>query len=238
LEDREVHLHRFLWRDSEDEELAEYAITRVNIGDKPAGCIAQLAMRETANLAPFIHLNVERQVLQEDSYVDDILTSHNDLDQLKTITANVGHILQAGGFKLKPWVFSGQSGRTGWKDEPEKAKTKMLVLPNQMSDDDNKALGLGYMVEEDKLHVMSAINFSKRKKKMRSGQDLHQGQVRDQMPNPLTRRELLSQVSGLYDPVGLVTPAKQKGAILVRRAFQEAKTEVSSQRHMGHSTLR
>ncbi len=34
LEDREVHLHRFLWRDSEEEELVEYAITRVNIGDK------------------------------------------------------------------------------------------------------------------------------------------------------------------------------------------------------------
>lgn len=27
----------------------------------------------------------------------------------------------------------------------------------------------------------------------------------------------------MYDTVGLVTPAKQKGAILVRRAFQEAK---------------
>lgn len=37
------------------------------------------------------------------------------------------------------------------------------------------------------------------------------------------RRELLSQISGLYGPVGLVTPGKQKGAILVRRAFQEAR---------------
>lgn len=77
--------------------------------------------------------------------------------------------------------------------------------------------------EEDKLHVMVAINFSKRKKKMRLGQDLLQEQIRAQTPKPLTRRELLSQVSGLYDPVGLVTPAKQKGAILVHRAFQKAK---------------
>ena len=99
-----------------------------------------------------------------------------------------------------------------------------MVLPNQMCDGDNKALGLGYIVE-NKLHVMVAINFSKRKKKMWLGQDLPQEQIRAQTPNPLTRRELLSQVSGLYDPVGLVTPAKQKGAILVRRAFQEAKSE-------------
>lgn len=37
LEDRELHLHRFLWRDSPHDEISEYAIT-----------IAQLAMRETA----------------------------------------------------------------------------------------------------------------------------------------------------------------------------------------------
>lgn len=48
-----------------------------------------------------------------------------------------------------------------------------------------------------------------------------------QVPNSVTRRELLSQVSGLYDPLGLVTPVKQKGAILVRRAFQEAKVKYS-----------
>lgn len=38
-------------------------------------------------------------------------------------------------------------------------------------------------------------------------------------PNPLTWRELLSQVSGLYYPLGLVTPAKQKRAILVLLEF-------------------
>ncbi|KAG7473943.1 hypothetical protein MATL_G00101290 [Megalops atlanticus] len=51
-----------------------------------------------------------------------------------------------------------------------------MVLPNQMGDDDNKALGLGYIVEEDKLHVMTSIDFSKRKKKMRLGQNLLQEQ--------------------------------------------------------------
>ncbi|XP_054911873.1 uncharacterized protein LOC129376308 isoform X1 [Poeciliopsis prolifica] len=223
LEEREVHLHRFIWRDSEDEKVGDYAITRVNIGDKPAGCIAQLAMRETASLPSFIHLVEERQVLQNNSYVDDILVSHNDPDRLKQITENVERILKAGGFKLKPWVFSGQSGRKNCSNKQDEEKVKTMILPNQMRDEDNKALGLGYIVEEDKLHVMVSINFSKRKRKMRLGQDLQQDQIRSQTPNPLTRRELLSQVSGLYDPIGLVTPAKQKGAILVRKAFQEAK---------------
>lgn len=92
---------------------------------------------------------------------------------------------------------------------------KTMILPNQLTERDNIALGLGYTIENDKLHVMVAVNFSKRKKKMHLGQDLLRDEVKGQTPNPLTRRELLSQVSALCDPLGLVTPAKQKGAILV-----------------------
>lgn len=72
-------------------------------------------------------------------------------------------------------------------------------------------------------YVITVIHFSKRKRKMQLGQDLLKDQIRPETPNPLTRKVLLSQISGLYDPVGLVTPAKQKGAILVRRAFQQVR---------------
>lgn len=223
LENLEMHLHRFLWRNTEEEEIEEYAITRVNIGDRPAGCIAQLAMRETAKLPMFAHLEEERRILEEDAYVDDILTSHNDLQKLDKDTKGVEEILRTGGFFLKPWVRSGQSGRQEIVPGEQGAVSgTVLILPNQMRKGDNKALGVGYLVEEDKLYLMTSINFSKRKKKMRVGQNLLEEEVRGKTPNPLTRRELLSQVASLYDPIGLVTPAKQKGAILVRKAFQEA----------------
>lgn len=226
LEEREMHLHRFLWRDSQDEEIGEYAITRVNVGDRPAGCIAQLALRETARLTKFSHLVGAHRVIEEDSYVDDILTSHNNPIRLEEITKEVEEILKAGGFSLKPWIRSGQSGRQESVAQafPTKKPSEggnALILPNQRRDEDNKALGIGYLVEEDKLYMMTSINFSKRRGKMRTGQDLLMEEVREKTPNPLTRRELLSQVAGLYDPIGLVTPVKQKGAILVRRAFQE-----------------
>lgn len=96
-----MNLHRFLWQNSEDEELQEYAVTLVHIGDKPAGCIAQLVIHETADLPSFSHLEEERRLL----HVDDILMSHKDFQQLKYIVANVELISKAGGFLLKPWVF-------------------------------------------------------------------------------------------------------------------------------------
>lgn len=78
--------------------------------DRPAGHIAQLAMRETARLPMFTHLEKERRVLKEDSYMNDILTSHNDLKRLDESTKEVKEILKAVFFP-KPWVRSGQSGK-------------------------------------------------------------------------------------------------------------------------------
>lgn len=185
LEEREMHLHRFLWRESPGEEISEYAITRVNIGDRPAGCIAQLAMRETASLPSFVHLEDESRVNEEDSYMDDLLTSHNDLKRLDKITERVEEILKAGGFFLKPWVRSGQSGRQGMETVAlQKRQGKTLILPNQMRDEDNKALGIGYQVEEDKLYMLTSVNFSKRKKKMRVGKDLLKEEVRAENTKP------------------------------------------------------
>lgn len=214
LKKREVHHHRFLCRDTTEEKIEEYAITRVNIGDQPAGCIAQLAMRDTARLPQFAAMEEERRVLQEDSYVDDILTSHNDPERLSDLTNGVDEILNAGGFSLKPWIWSGQSGRpravtdTSGDGRPV-SEPKTLILPNQMWDEDNKALGIGYDVEDNRFYMMTSINISKRRGKMRTGLNLREDEVREKTPAVLTRRMLLSQVAGLYDPIGLVTQGEE-----------------------------
>jgi hypothetical protein len=142
-------------------------------------------------LPSFSDYKEEKRVQEEYAYVDDLLTSHNDLDHLKCLRSNIEQILKAGGFLMKPWVYSDQSGRKGQRGE--KIESETMILPNQLTEEDNKALGLGYTVEDDKLHVMVAVNFSKKRRKMRLGQDLLREEVREQTPDPLTRRELLSQ---------------------------------------------
>lgn len=52
-------------------------------------------------MTKFSHLHVECKVIEEDSYVDDILTSHNDQKKLDKITKGFEEILRAGGFLLK-----------------------------------------------------------------------------------------------------------------------------------------
>lgn len=77
--------------------------------------------------------------------MDSILMSHNNGDQLKTITTNVEWIFKNWGFELNPWILSGQSQRKEHSDELDKCQEINMVLLNQMSNDDNKVVGLGYV---------------------------------------------------------------------------------------------
>lgn len=72
----------------------------MNFGDRPAGC----------------------RIL-EDSYVDDILTFHNDLEQLDKTTKAVEELLKAGGFKNHKQApeeeFHGIANPSTGKEEPK-----------------------------------------------------------------------------------------------------------------------
>ena len=74
LEDLEQHTHRFLWRDLEDREPDIWCITRVNMGDKPAGSNAFDAKDLTAQM--FKDLNPEAaDAIINSSYVDNLIHS-------------------------------------------------------------------------------------------------------------------------------------------------------------------
>ena len=52
---------------------------------------------------------------------------------------------------------------------------------------------------------------------MRQGPDLRGDQIPSEIPSVLTKRMCLSQVNGIYDPLGLVAPFTIKAKILLRK---------------------
>lgn len=50
---------------------------------------------------------------------------------------------------------------------------------------------------------------------MRTGLDLRKEELRANTPDPLTQQIMLSQIMGFYDPIGLASPVKQRGVMLV-----------------------
>ena len=159
LEDKEVHLQRFLWPSESTGEIYEtYAILRVNIGDQPAACLAMLATSLTAHLPEFSDMHKPVDTILRSMYVDDILDSVDCSAELETLKSDVEHILARGGFKIKMWLTSD--------------KATVISQPNALKGNESTALGFGYNVEEDILYVRSSINFSRKIQKLHTGPDL------------------------------------------------------------------
>ena len=141
LKYRECHLHCYLLRNEETGEIEHFMIVRVNIGDRPAGCLSLLAVKMTAELPEFEDIPQAAETVKESTFVDNILDSVDTVEEREQLKKDVDRILTRGAFRTKPWADSGQ------KAEP--TKSSVYVLPNQIADDESRALGLFQACPED-----------------------------------------------------------------------------------------
>ena len=193
------HVHRFLWRDFMKNRIPNiYVITAVNIGDRPSGTIATVALRETALMAKDTYPK-EAEIVLRSTYVDDIVDSVESIEEAQTLTKNITDLLKPGNFHVKRWNISGD----------RKSLTK----------DNNIVLGVLWQPSSDTIHFDMRLNFSKKVKKQRIGPDLTKMDIPDKIPSKLTKRIVMSQLNGIYDPLGLLVPFTIKGKILMRDSW-------------------
>ena len=204
------HTHRFLWRDLDTSKEPEtYVMTSVSFGDKPAGNIATVALRKTAEKGADEFPEAAKMIV-ENTYVDDVLDSHDSIGAAKKITEDANKLLQPGGFEIKEWRFSGCS-------------TDNAIAPIQAlqttsdAETQQKVLGIEWDPKDDKFMFKVRINFSPKYRKQRTGPDLTIDNLHSDMPISLTKRMILSQINGIYDPIGLASPFTVKAKILMRK---------------------
>ena len=173
------HCHRFLWSDSLTDDLPEMRVlTRVTFGDKPGGAIAMTAMRETAAMAPADSLG--RKIIEEDSYVDDIGSSVDSVQIAQSVTKEIDGILGEGDFHIKKWIISG------------------MDHVQECGQGEEKVLGLRWDALNDEFFFKPKLMF-KNCELITSLTELE-----SRIPGTLTKRDILSQVARIYDPIGLL----------------------------------
>ena len=64
------------------------------------------------------------------------------------------------------------------------------------------------------------INFSKKIKGIRKVADIHASELSEKVQSQLTKREILSQINGFFDPMGLGAAFTVKAKMLWREMFQ------------------
>ena len=194
IEDQMTHL--FLWRNLQSEKEPDtYAMTVVNMGDRPAAAIAQTALRKTAEESSERFPEASKIILRN-SYMDDIPGSVKSDGEGTKIMSEATEILGEKGFKIKGWMFSGQKKSV----DVSKDQKAVQVLLNKAADDDiDKVLGMEWDTEAD------VIKFESRKF--------------DRSRRETTKRQCLSTVYSIYDPVGLLTPVTVAAKIILRKVW-------------------
>ena len=199
LEELECHVHRFLWRDLENRPPDIWCITRVNLGDRPSGTIAIAARDMTAE--KFRHINPQAaDMITNQTYTDDTVESVPDLTTAKELATGASQILQLGGFKYKEWVFGGAN------------------IPYVGTEPHKNVLGTTWDRSDDTVVFPSKLNFSPKKRNIRTEPNVTIDTLDTKIPE-LTRRIVLEQVMGVYDPYGFLSPLMLKAKILLRETW-------------------
>ena len=224
LKSLEQHCHRLLWRDMDAERQPDiYVMERVNMGDSPAPAISTEAVYKTANL--FKDESPEAaEMLKKSSYVDDLIDSRPNKPKAMKLAHDAENMLAKGGFTVKCWQFSGEektrSGEELQQTVVPEYKSNDLARPLLKGTGANlRVLGVGWKPKEDVIVYEVTLNFSQKRRGVRTGHNLMLNDLPEALPDILTKRIVLQQVMKIYDPLGLVCPFTLIGKIYLRETW-------------------
>nr|XP_022908846.1 uncharacterized protein LOC111420154 isoform X2 [Onthophagus taurus] len=172
---------RIVWRENPSEPLQSYDLTTVTYG---LSCAPYLAIRCIRQLA---EEHVEEQplgssALFRDTYVDDIISGANDIDEVQELIFQLNRVLTAGGFLARKWI-SNVSEALAYVPSDLLSDTETLRVQ-----DDNSPRALGILWNnstDDFLFCFNNDDFDFRE---------------------LTKRKVLSFIARLFDPLGWLSP--------------------------------
>ncbi|KAL4008074.1 hypothetical protein ACER0C_001926 [Sarotherodon galilaeus] len=180
----DADLLRFLWWPQGDlgKGLKEYRMVVHLFGATSSPSCACYALQRCAedNQARFNH--IATNTVLRNFYVDDCLKSVGTEEQAISLIQDLRALCAAGGFKLTKWISNSRAVLASIPEDDRAKEVKELDLERDCLPIE-RALGVQWCVESDTLKFRVLVE-----------------------SKPLTRRGLLSMVSTIYDPLGILSP--------------------------------
>ena len=144
LLDRETH--RFHWRNLSAKTSPDtFVTTTVSFGDKPAGAIAQTALRKTVDMSKDKYPDAWKTITQN-THMDDILNSVPSIQKAVRLTEDID-----------------QKGEIN-SETPERDEFKLTDDKTETMIDNQKVLGVKWDLQGDKIYFSVNLNFERTSK--------------------------------------------------------------------------
>lgn len=188
--------HRFqhiLWRESSNDTISEYALQTVTYG---TSCAPHLAVRTLHQLAidQSNTFPVASNIARHDFYVDDLMSGAYSASDALLIRREICALMSAGGLRLRKWV----SNYSPLLDEIDINDREIQHPLNIKFNDTVTALGIIWNPATDMFHFKLTLP------------DINQ---------TFSKRNVLSDISRLFDPLGWLAPLIVRSKMLMQQLW-------------------
>ncbi|XP_026462659.1 uncharacterized protein LOC113365281 [Ctenocephalides felis] len=181
------------WKCDPKEDIRCYKLTTVTYGTSSA---PYLAIRVLNKLAEDEESStpVAADIIKQDCYVDDIITGANSITDLHIKSDQLVTMLGRGGFSLHKWSSNNQEFLNTIAQENQELENTCFIDKLEF-----KALGLLWNPTEDifKATIPSAFQ------------------------RTFTKRAILSAISQIFDPMGLIAPVVVKAKMIMQKIWKQ-----------------
>lgn len=186
-------LQNILWRTNPNEAVRCIRLDTVIYGMKSSSYLATRCLHELAQRFEQ-DLPLASYIIQNCTYVDDILYSCSDLNTLLEAKKQLRQMLGYASFGLHKWA----SNIPGILSDIPEAEQQFTELDFEKGRVSMKALGLTLDIKKDCFTINSPVPFDNSK---------------------VTKREVLSYISRFYDPMGFASPIIIKAKSIMQRIW-------------------
>ncbi|GFQ95181.1 integrase catalytic domain-containing protein [Trichonephila clavata] len=181
---------RILWRPSPEEDIVSYRLKTVTYGTKPAPYLATRCLLQLAHEGKNKY-PLATPVIENSTYMDDILSGADDITTAKEMQRQLIGLMKEGCFHLYKWSANSEELL---KDVPTENKEFLFNENDELV----KTLRLSWRPREDTF--MYQMNLQ-------------------EVPVTITKRTVLSFISKLYDPLGLLQPIIIKAKMMIQKIW-------------------
>ncbi|XP_049885438.1 uncharacterized protein LOC126380224 [Pectinophora gossypiella] len=193
----------FLWRGMErSREPDVYVMTSMIFGATSSPCSANYVLRRNADEFRDTYPEAVSAV-HDKHYMDDYLDSVSTVAEARKLIEEVSTIHREGGFNIRGWVSNSSELR---KQLPEVTAEPTRIEEGKLSSEQERTLGMMWSPESDTFSF--DLSFK------RLPPDIVEGHVTP------TKRQFLSFVMSIFDPLGLASPCTIQSRILMQRIWR------------------